>query len=108
MPSNDVTVYASGILNCLRYQGILQGSAPARSTAKARATQWLDVTQHGVFIPAVDPGSKATRGQLLATVVDSYGEVREEIRAEHDAEIWALRTFPTVRPNDIAFVIAQC
>ena len=102
-----MTVYASGILNCLRYKGILQGSSPPRSTAKARATQWLDVTRHGVFIPAVDLGSNATKGQILAAVVDNYGEVREEIRAEHDGQIWALRTFPTVRPNDIAFVMAQ-
>jgi predicted deacylase len=65
------------------------------------------VTQHGVFIHAVDLGSNATKGQLLATVVDNYGEVKEEIRAEHDGEMWALRTFPTVRPNDIAFVMAQ-
>jgi uncharacterized protein len=104
---DDVTAYASGILNCLRYKGILQGSSPARSTAKARATQWLHVTQHGVFIPAVDLGSNATKGQILATVVDNYGEVREKIRAEHDGEIWGLRTFPTVRPHDIAFVMAQ-
>ena len=44
---------------------------------------------------------------IFCSVVDNYGEVREEIRAEHDGEIWALRTFPTVRPNDIAFVMAQ-
>ena len=79
-----------------------------RSTAEARATHWLNVTQHGVFIPAVDLGGNAAKGQVLATVVDNYGEVREEIRAEHDGEIWALRTFPTVRSNDIAFVMAQC
>jgi predicted deacylase len=40
-------------------------------------------------------------------VISSYGEIREEIRAEHDGEICALRTFPTVRPNDIAFVMAR-
>src|SRR2546429_1908383 len=77
---DDVTVYASGILNCLRYKGILQRSSPPCTTAKAHTTQWLDVTQHGVFIPVVDLGRSATEGQILATVVDNYGEVREEIR----------------------------
>lgn len=103
----DVALYARGVLNCLRYKGMLQGGPPPHSSAEALATQWLNVTQHGIFIPAIDLGSRVALGQVLATVIDNYGEVLEEIRAEHDGQIWALRTFATVRPDDIAFVMTQ-
>lgn len=105
--ADDVALYAGGVLNCLCYMGVIEGTPPPRSASQPLATYWLHVTQHGIFAPAVDLGNRVARGQVLATVIDPYGEIREELRAEHDGEIWALRTFPTVRPDDIAFVIAQ-
>jgi predicted deacylase len=103
---DDAALYAGGLLNCLRYLGILEGTPPPRSTANALETCWLHVTLHGIFTPSVDLGNRVETGQLLATVVDSYGEIREELRAEQAGYIWALRTFPSVRPGDIAFMMA--
>jgi len=103
----DVAVYADGILNCLRHQGMLHDARAPRCPRDARDTSWLTVTAHGMFEPTVDLGDEVAAGQVLATVVDHDGEARAEVRAGHDGQVWAIRSFPTVRPDDIAFVLAE-
>ncbi len=103
----DVTLYADGIRHCLRHKELLSDRRLSRVGAEARETLWLNVATHGVFTPRVELGSAVTAGHLLATVAGAYGDIHEELRAERDGEIWALRTFPSVRPDDIAFVMAH-
>ncbi|MBV9281046.1 MAG: succinylglutamate desuccinylase/aspartoacylase family protein [Chloroflexi bacterium] len=103
----DVDLYARGLRNCLRYRGILPGGPPPTVTSKAMMTRWVHVCRSGFFVPAVRLGSRVERDQLLATVIDAYGEPLEEVRAEREGQIWAVRTFATVHRDDIAFILAH-
>ena len=103
----DVALYTQGLRNCLLYRGILPGGPPAPVTAEAMTTRWIHVGRSGFFVPAVRLGSWVERDHLLATVVDAYGEPLEEVRAEGEGRVWAVRTFATVHQDDIAFIVAH-
>lgn len=102
----DVNIYTQGLLNLLRYRGMLPGQVVRNATA-ARSTHPLTASQPGFFIPSVDLGASVEPDQVLGRIVDVYGDLREQLRADRAGEIWAIRAFSTLYPGDIAFLVAS-
>jgi predicted deacylase len=61
----------------------------------------------GLFAAAVAAGDAVRTDQLLGTVQDVYGTVRQELRAPHDGRVMFLRRSAHVRPDDVAASLAE-
>jgi predicted deacylase len=67
----------------------------------------LTFTAGGLFAAAVAAGDAVLADQLLGTVQDVYGVVRQELRAPHGGRVMFLRRSAHVRPGDVAASLAE-
>lgn len=102
----DVDLYQNGLMNLLRYKGIVPGEKPKYVDNTTYQTDWMLVNSCGFFKSLNTLGSQVVKNQLIGVITDSYGEIIEEIRSNHNGFVWAVRTFSSIRENDISFLIA--
>ncbi len=95
-------VLADGVLNVLRYYKVIDGTATS-------AGKWQTGVQHailapvsGMFVaePTLEFQKPMQKGDLLARIVDVYGDVLAEIRTPVDGLIFGLRALPNVQTGD--------
>ena len=95
-------VLADGVLNVLRYYKVIDGTATS-------AGKWLTGVQHallapvsGMFVaePTLEFQKPMKQGDLLARIVDVYGDVLAEVRTPVDGMIFGLRALPNVQTGD--------
>lgn len=98
---HDVAGYVTGLRNLLAWRGMLDGPVPARTSAPARCPTELNSPAGGLFRTSLSVGDQVARGDLVARVVDCFGEVRASLLAPHGGQLWALRTFGSIRPGDL-------
>lgn len=93
---------ADGILNVLRHYKITGG-------ALAYAERWYTGFQHallapvsGLFLaePSLEFQKPMKKGDLLARIVDVYGDLLAELRTPADGVIFGLRALPNVQTGD--------
>lgn len=95
-------ILADGILNVMRHYGMISG-------APAYATHWQTGVQHALLAPVsglflADPSLRfqqsMERGDLIARIVNVYGDELAELRAPTDGVIFGLRALPNVQTGD--------
>lgn len=95
-------VLADGVLNVLRYYKVIDGDV-------TRASKWQTGVQHALLAPAsgmfvAEPTLKfqqpMKKGDLLARIVDVYGDLLAEVRTPVDGMIFGLRALPNVQTGD--------
>ncbi|MEZ4671414.1 MAG: M14 family metallopeptidase [Anaerolineae bacterium] len=95
-------VLADGVLNVLRYYNVITGKPTS-------AKKWLTGVQHallapvsGMFVaePTLEFQKRMKKGDLLAKIVDVYGDVLAEVRTPVDGMIFGLRALPNVQTGD--------
>lgn len=95
-------VLADGVLNVLKHYQVIDG-APTYSD------KWLTGVQHALLAPAsglflAEPSLEfqkpMRRSDLIARIVDVYGDLLAELRAPVDGMIFGLRALPNVQTGD--------
>ena len=106
--------YVRGVLGALTGLGLLAAPAgPASGPVRYVAgggdldRDVLTFTAGGLFAAAVAAGDAVLADQLLGTVQDVYGVVRQELRAPHGGRVMFLRRSAHVRPGDVAASLAE-
>lgn len=93
---------ADGILNLLRHYRVIDGEP-------AYAGRWLTGFQHallapvsGLFLaePSLEFQTPMRKGDLIARIVNVYGDELAELRAPADGMIFGLRALPNVQTGD--------
>ena len=93
---------ADGILNVLRSYDMLDGKA-------TRASTWYTGVQHallapisGMFVaePSLEFQKFMKQGDLIATIVNVYGDKLAQLHAPVDGMIFGLRALPNVQTGD--------
>lgn len=93
---------ADGILNVLKYYKVIKGKPSS-------AGQWLTGVQHallapvsGLFLAETSLGFQKLmkKGDLIARIVDVYGDLLAELHAPTDGMIFGLRALPNVQTGD--------
>ena len=102
----DVACYRRGILNVMRHLGMLAGApeVPEATVAHLVGDGNLDVVMlapvGGYFRASVTLLDRVQKGDLVGTVVDFFGEVRAEIRAEADGVVIMVRRLHRVHVGE--------
>jgi predicted deacylase len=95
-------VLADGVLNVLKYYQLITGEPTS-------AGRWLTGVQHALLAPAsglflaetsLEFQKPMQQGDLIARIVDVYGDQLAEIRAPVDGLIFGLRALPNVQTGD--------
>lgn len=95
-------VLADGVLNVLKHYKVISGKPTS-------AKKWLTGVQHallastsGLFLaePTLEFQKRMKKGDLIARIVDVYGDQLAELRAPVDGMIFGLRALPNVQTGD--------
>jgi uncharacterized protein len=98
-PEHDVNRMYLAITNILKCLGMVQGDIEQHGReAKrfVRAGHWLRPRRGGIYVPHAQPGNAVAKGDLVAEVLDAFGELREELRAPVDGIIIGMRTYGVI------------
>jgi len=102
----DVHELTNGLRNILAFKGMLPN--PPNIIARAiSSTQQICFAASGLFRSEVDLGARVKANKPLGRVLSIEGRLLEQLTAPHDGQIWAIRRFASVYPDDIAYLIAE-
>jgi predicted deacylase len=112
---DTVNRYVDGVLRVLAVAGVLRSPVPAlRADAPIRVHGGGDLDQDltsvqvpGLFIRSVSEGDAVVRGALLGVVVDRRGRTVQELRAEEDGWVMALKRRSRVDVGDSVALLAS-
>ena len=65
--------------------------------------RWIRAKAAGLFSASVYNGAAVTKGMVLGTIVDTYGETKFSVKAPSDGYIIALNFFPVINKGDALF-----
>jgi predicted deacylase len=93
---------ADGILNLMRYYSVIPGDYVAAARYQTGIQHALLAPTSGMFLaePTLKFQAAMKKGDLIARIVDVYGDVQAEVRAPVDGLIFGLRALPNVQTGD--------
>lgn len=103
----DVQAYTSGLWNLLAYLDIVQDRPrPVRESLPARATVDVLAPLSGFARVMKRIGDRVTEADLLASIINEFGEIVGDVRSAESGQIWAALESPLVKSGDLMFMIA--
>ncbi len=97
----DVTRGLKGLKNVLRHVGMLPGNVEAFGRRLViRTMEIIRATRGGLLHLHVGLNDDVRQGQTVATVVNPFGEIVEEIRSRHAGPVVRIATLPIVSSGE--------
>lgn len=101
----DVAIFTDGLMNLLRFKGMIAGGTPPRDDMPPCRGISVVATETGFFRPAYRLGDSVQAGDRIGTIVDVFGDLREALHAPQTGRIWMQRTCPAIRAGEVACII---
>ncbi|MDQ2785990.1 MAG: succinylglutamate desuccinylase/aspartoacylase family protein [Chloroflexota bacterium] len=101
----DVALFTEGLLNLLRFKGMLPGGPPPRDDAIPCRGVSVVATETGFLRPAHRLGDTVRAGDPLGEMISVFGDRLEALHAPNDGTIWMQRTCPATRAGDVACIL---
>jgi len=103
----DVSAYERGLWNLLAYLEILpERSKPVRESQPVRTTVDVFSPDRGFARIHKHLGDRVDRRDVLATIVDPFGNEVAEVESPVSGTVWAAVETPLVNSNDLMFMLA--
>lgn len=107
----DVECYRDGVLNVMRYLGMLPGqpvTQPVRChlLGAGNTDAPIRADRSGYFVSEVALLDRVTAGQVLGHVLDFAGEPLETLRAHTNGRVVMIRGLPAIHAGDGAFLLS--
>jgi predicted deacylase len=107
MKEEDIDTHLRGMRNTLYHLGMLPGEPEKRHEEKVLETDFWRATNAGLFYPFCELTQAVEEGEQVGVVRDVFGKVIEEVVAPYDAEIIAIVTSLSCRPNGVLYQVAH-
>jgi uncharacterized protein len=105
---SDTTRGARGVLNVLKYVGMLSGEPERLANPRRTGSELYHHTPYGGgFIPAVHAAQPVSEGDVLGTVLNIFGEFVGEVRAQTTGLVAAIRFYPVVSAGEWVASVAR-
>lgn len=101
-----------GVINVLAHLGMIRKRKPSSTSNKkimpfiAYSSSWVRADTSGFVRDRVQIGDQVTKGQVLAEIGDSFGEVQSKVLAGREGIIIGKQNIPLVQEGDAMFHIA--
>jgi predicted deacylase len=96
----NVELHVMSIRNIMRHLGMIDGEPALRDRYTAVSGTFARSAVGGFFLGHAEPGENCKEGDLIAHVVDHYGNTLEKIHAPQDGIVLWVRRIRTVHPGD--------
>ena len=106
---DDQGIMHDGIVNVLRYLGILAGEPvyPQEKPQIIGERYWITAAEMGMWTPEVDVCQEVVQGQRLGIVRDYFGNVLQEVTSPADAKVMNLNVGMPVKKDAFLLWLAQ-
>ncbi len=106
----DIACYTTGVLNVMRWLGMLSGQPEAHSVrynllGAGNTDAPIRVDSSGYFVADVELLAAVTSGQIIGHVLDFAGEPIEDIRAHSTGRVVMMRRLPAIHAGEGAFLL---
>jgi len=91
----------------LKFHQMIEGAPRLPEKVHHFEGTFMHTVTGGLYHQTAKLLERVTRGQVVATVSDYYGEVREEIVAPHDGIVMSQRTFGGVEPGGWTLMVGK-
>lgn len=91
----------------LKFHRMIDGTPTLPEKVHHFEGTFMHTVAGGLYHQTADLLERVTRGQVVATVCDYYGEVREEIAAPHDGVVMSRRTFGGIEPGGWTLMVGK-
>lgn len=95
-----VELYRDGVVRCLRLLGLVQPSLSIEVPRAVRTMEAVTAPASGLLDLRVSLGEEVRIGELLARILDPWGETVGEVVAPFDGRVVHQRVFRRVQPGD--------
>ncbi len=102
-----VSLHLTGLHNVMRVLKLVDGNPVSPREYKVIQGTLRQVSSAGFFRAAMRPGQAVKADEVLATVVNHFGETAEVLRAPRDGVVLWMRSRPPILPGDDAVVFAE-
>ncbi|MBI4280207.1 MAG: succinylglutamate desuccinylase/aspartoacylase family protein [Armatimonadetes bacterium] len=102
----DVAAYREGLLNALRFQGVLRDRPAPRVEAAFHETADFATPVSGLLRLNREVGAAAAAGDVVAQVLNPFGDVVAELAAPRAGHVWVMRRLRTVWAGDRVWTLA--
>ena len=89
-----------GVFNVLTYYGFLDGEVSVEAQTRANSFEQYGAPAGGLVDIRPELGDRVGRGDVLFTVTDPFGGVKEEITADSSGVFWRTRRLPQVATGE--------
>ncbi|MET9833959.1 M14 family metallopeptidase [Streptomyces sp. NPDC006385] len=103
----NVELHIKSIRNIMRQLGMIDGEAELRDAYTTVSGTFARSAAGGFFLGHAEPGETCKEGDLIAHIVDHYGNTLEEVRAPQDGVVLWVRRIRTVRPGDEVVIFGE-
>lgn len=101
----------NGAIRVLNHLGLTNNEVcKSRESIIITKSSWLRASFSGMFhlkIDVSESGNKVSKGTILATITDPYGQLSKNIKAPSDCHIFCVNTAPIVNKGDAIFHITK-
>jgi predicted deacylase len=104
----DTVRGARGVLNVLKHLGMMPGKPERLANPRRTGSELYHHTPYsGGFIPAVRAAQPISEGDVLGTVLNIFGEVVGEVKAQTTGLVAAIRFYPVVSAGEWVASVAR-
>jgi len=103
---DDVAVDRDGVLNLMRWLGMLRDMPAAKVDGPFWRTTEVAAPAGGYAVPDIAVGTAVSSGTVIAHVRSSLGEVVGQARAPHDGALWVARHLRTIDSGEMIAAVA--
>ena len=102
----DVAANRAGVLNLLRWLGVLRDRPAPEIAGPFRRMTDVAATVDGYAVPLREVGETVAGGDALVRVLTVFGETAEVVTAPHAGTVWVMRHLRTIRAGETACAVA--
>jgi len=103
----DVAANREGILNILRWLGMLRDRPAPKVRGSFRQTTEIMSPVSGYAVPLRSAGARVRPGDPLARILSPFGEPIDEVQASHAGDVWMMRHLRAITAGEAVCMIAR-
>jgi uncharacterized protein len=103
----NIDMCASGILNVMKYVGVLPGEVKQVPDQLDIELQYFHTSDGGIHKLMKNVMERAKKGEVLASVTDVFGNVVSEVKAPFDGIVIGFWSVPVIQPGDWSYLFAK-
>jgi predicted deacylase len=102
----DVSADYDGVLNLLRFLGVLRDRAAPEMSGSFRTITNVFAPCPGYVLPLCAVGDQVQAGTVVTQILSPFGETVAEVTTPHSGEVWVMRHLRRVTAGEMVCAVS--